>query len=167
MRSTHDNCKGVACNLHETYQALLPISTGGFDIVNDNARTHSHFSMELARRSRRSILSSETEADCQFHARFESLCEDFDQPLRRPRLHPNASFPPPKKPRRGRPPPETFAFDRWGASSDSDVSSAHDDDECTEPPRSLAMRNAPQLPSRQLSVDDDDLCALIADMQAS
>ena len=145
---------------------LLP-SGIGLDIINDNARTHSRFSMESARRSKRSILSSETEADRQFHIRFEAICEDYDQPIRRPQLHANASFPPAKEPRH-RQSPETISFDRWGGTSDSEISYVRDDMECCDssPSRPMAIRDAPQRPSRRKSADADALSALIASMQA-
>ena len=161
-----DSYESSTTSLQGTYQTLLP-SGIGLNVINDNARTHSSFSMESARRSMRSIFSSETEADRQFHFRFEAICEDYDQPMRRLQLHPNASFPPANEPRR-RISPEIISFDRWGGSSDSEISYVQDDMDCLDlPPRPTATRDAPQRPSRRISADADALSALIASMQSS
>ena len=167
MIKAHNDSGNGASDPQDPYQILLPQGKG-FDLVVDNAKSHSNFAMEWTRRSRPSLLSGETEMDREFRLRFEALCEDHDeQPTRRP-LHPNASFPPANERRRRAPIVEPCAFDRWGASSDSEISYNHDETDVTEEkPPSRQQSLAPQRPCRRMSVDAEALSSLIASMETS
>lgn len=157
-------------SLQDPFQNLLPDGIE-LDLVVDNAKSHNSFSMEFTRRSRRTLLSKETEGDRYLRFRFDSICENFERPTTSTtatrRLHANASFPPPNEPRR-RPPIETNSFDRWASSSDSEISYNHDESALLmqDGPQQPASSNA-QRPARKRSADADALSALIATMQAT